>query len=263
VSALTWSSRALGASVWASASLFGLYILGFYALAAVSGDLVRWNRVLPELFVAGDHAANAGMGLHFLGGGLLLVLGSIQFVPALRAAMPTLHRALGVVYVLSALAAGVGGLVFIALRGCVGGWVMDVAFAGYGLAMLVAAGQTARFGIARRPQVHRAWAIRLYALAVGSWLYRMDYGFWVLLTDGLGHADGFRGWFDYVMDFWFYVPNLVVAELYLRADDAALPGWAQAVGAAVLVACTGFVLLGSYFFALHYWVPGILTGLGF
>lgn len=248
--------------MWASASLFGAYILVFYALAALTGDMTRWNRVLPELFVAEGTTGNAGIGLHFFGGGLLLVLGSVQFLTPLRRALPSVHRATGRLYVAAAFAAGAGGLWFVLVRGCVGGPIMDLGFAGYGLLMLLAAGQTVRHAVARRLDAHRAWAVRLYALAVGSWLYRMDYGFWVLFTDGLGHADGFRGWFDFVMDFAFYLPNLVVAEVYLRADRWRLPGWLQGLGAVVLLVATGFVCVGTYFFAVHYWVPGIWVGLG-
>jgi hypothetical protein len=171
------------------------------------------------------------------------------------------HRVLGRLYVLSALAAGVGGLAFIAVRGCVGGWVMDVGFGLYGLLMLGCAVQTARFARARQLDAHRAWAVRLYALAIGSWLYRMDYGFWIVLTDGWGHADGFVGPFDRVMDFAFYLPNLVIAELFLRTEADRLPPWLQGIGAVVLLGATGFVVLGSYFFARYYWVPGILVGL--
>lgn len=224
--------------------------------------MARWNRVLPELFVRGGGVGNAGMALHFLGGGLLLVLGSVQFLTPLRTALPRLHRWTGRLYVASAALAGLGGLVFIAARGTIGGWIMDVGFAGYGLLTLLAAVQTARYAIARDLDTHRAWAVRLYALAIGSWLYRMDYGFWVLLTDGLGHADGFRGPFDYVMDFAFYLPNLAVAELYLRRDERAPPTWLAVLGTLVMVVATGFVLLGSYFFALHYWLPGVGVGIG-
>ena len=251
------ASTGLAGTVWLSASLFGLYILFFYALATVSGDMARWNRVLP-MYEPGGDVGNAGIGLHFAGGGLILVLGSIQFVAALRERLPALHRWTGRLYVLGALAAAVGGLVFIAAHGTVGGVVMDVGFALYGVLMLGAAAQTARHAVARRLDVHRAWAIRLYALAIGSWLYRMDYGFWMLLTDGLGVAD-FRGPFDYFMDFAFYLPNLAVAELWLRTRQ--IPPVAQVAGAVVLLAATSFVLLGTYFFALHYWVPGILVAL--
>ena len=259
---LWWMSRGLAGTVWASSSLFGLYILIYYALAAVGGDMGRWNGLLPDLFVDGGTTANTAMGLHFLGGGLLLVLGNAQFIAPLRRAAPGIHRLLGRVYVASAFLAGLGGLLFIALRGCVGGPVMDLGFAGYGLLMLVAAAQTVRHAIARDLVAHRAWAVRLYALAIGSWLYRMHYGFWLLLADGYGMGDGFSGPFDYVMDFAFYLPNLAVAELWIRADDGAPPRGLQVAGAAGLLAATGFVWLASYFFATRYWLPGILIGLG-
>lgn len=35
---------------------------------------------------------------------------------------------------------------------------------------------------------------------------------------GLGHTGHFSGPFDIVMAFFFYVPNLLVAELFLRAS---------------------------------------------
>jgi uncharacterized membrane protein len=159
---LWWTSRGLAGTVWASSSLFGLYILIYYALAAVGGDMGRWNGLLPDLFVDGGTAANTVMGLHFLGGGLLLVLGNAQFIAPLRRAAPGIHRLLGRVYVASAFLAGLGGLLFIALRGCVGGPVMDLGFAGYGLLMLVAAAQTVRHAIARDLVAHRAWAVRSF-----------------------------------------------------------------------------------------------------
>ena len=128
--------------------------------------------------------------------------------------------------------------------------------------MLLAAAQTLRYAMARDLDTHRAWALRLYALAIGSWLYRMDYGFWVQITDGLGHTDTFRGPFDYVMDFAFYLPNLVVAELYLRRTATDLPPWVTLGMAMGMAMATGFVGLGTYVFSIHYWLPGIQLGLG-
>lgn len=247
--------------MWLSASLFGLYILVFYALAVVSGDMARWNRVIP-MYVPGGDVGNAGIGLHFVGGALLLVLGSVQFVETLRVRAPALHRWSGRAYVLGALAAGIGGLAFVAVRGTVGGPWMDAGFGLYGVLVLGAAAGTVRHALARRLDLHRAWAIRLYALAIGSWLYRMDYGFWLLLTDGFGTAAGFRGPFDYFMDFAFYLPNLLVAEIFLRAPQDRLGPLAQRALAAVLLGATAPVLLGTYFFARYYWFPAMFTVLG-
>lgn len=91
--------------------------------------------------------------------------------------------------------AAIGGLVFIIVKGTVGGTVMDIGFSIYGLLMLISAIETYRHAAAGRIEKHRGWALRLYALAIGSWLYRMDYGFWLLLSDGLGHSDDFSGTF--------------------------------------------------------------------
>ena len=216
---LRWSGIALVATVWASATLFGLYILAFYAGALAEGDLARWNEVLPRIYERDTPLATASIALHFAAGGLILVLGCIQLINAVRRHFPTVHRWLGRVYVAASMLAGVGGLTFIATKGAIGGTVMDIGFGLYGLLMVLAAVQTLRHARARRMELHRAWAVRLFALAIGSWLYRMDYGFWLLLADGAGHTDTFRGPFDHVMAFFFYLPNLLVAEAFIRASD--------------------------------------------
>jgi hypothetical protein len=255
---LRWSAIVLVATVWISTTLFGLYILAFYAAALYEGDMARRNNVLPRLYEADTPAATFGIGLHFATGGIILALGCIQLIGAVRDRYPALHRWIGRVYVTAALLAAVGGLTFIAVKGTIGGTVMDIGFTIYGLLMLVCAVETFRHAVARRLDQHRAWALRLFALAIGSWLYRMDYGFWLLLTDGLGHTNDFRGPFDMVMAFFFYVPNLMVAEAFIRARRFSASPLLKFSAAGVLVIATGFLLLGTYFFTLYYWGPAIL-----
>ena len=255
--ALRWSGIVLVATVWVSAALFGLYILSFYAAALYEGTMARWNDILPGLYEEGATAATAGIGLHFAAGGIILVLGSIQLMASVRARFPAFHRWIGRLYVLSSLLAAVGGLVFIAYQGTIGGVVMDIGFSLYGILMFVAAIETYRHAVTRRIEKHRAWALRLFALAIGSWLYRMDYGFWLLLTDGLGHTRYFDGPFDRMMAFFFYIPNLLVAEAFIRARyDKASPGLRLSASLILLLA-TGFLLLGTYYFTLYYWGPAI------
>jgi hypothetical protein len=94
---------------------------------------------------------------------------------------------------------------------------MNVGFGLYGVLMIFAAVQTYRHARARRWEAHRACAMRLFALATGSWLYRMDYGLWLTAApDHIWRRPDFHGPFEVVMAF-FYVPNLVIAELFLRA----------------------------------------------
>jgi uncharacterized membrane protein len=256
--ALTWSIRALVSSAWVSTALFGLYILAFYAAAAVDGDLSRWNEGLPRLYETHTPVATGGIGLHFAAGGLILALGCIQFIAPLRARYPQVHRWIGRVYVLAALCAGIGGLTFILAKGAIGGAVMDVGFGLYGALTVLAAVQAYRYARVRDIAQHRAWAMRLFALAIGSWLYRMDYGFWFMLADGAGHQKDFRGAFDMIMDFFFYIPNLIVVELLLRTQYAGARRAVRLSLAATFLCATVFLAVGTYFFTRHYWGPAIL-----
>ena len=260
--AVRWAARALTATCWISAALFGLYILAFYAAALVDGNIAKWNDSLPRLYEADTPAATAGIGVHFAAGGVILALGCIQFVGLIRSRYPAVHRWIGRVYVSAAFLAGIGGLTFIAAKGTIGGTTMDVGFGIYGVLTAAAAIETYRHARARRLDTHRAWAMRLFALAIGSWLYRMDYGFWFLLADGAGHLKDFSGPFDKVMAFFFYVPNLLVVEALLRAPRASMSPRVQWTATVAFGCATAFLVLGTYFFTKFYWGPAILARVG-
>jgi hypothetical protein len=260
--ALQCASRVLTATAWISAALFGLYILAFYAAALLDGNMSKWNEGLPRLYESHTPTATAGIGMHFAAGGIILALGCIQFVEAIRSRYPAAHRWIGRVYVTAAFLAGIGGLTFIAAKGTIGGTTMDVGFGIYGVLTAAAAVQTYRHARARRLDVHRAWAMRLFALAIGSWLYRMDYGFWFLLADGAGHVKDFSGPFDKFMAFFFYVPNLLVVEALIRARRGSMSTTARWTATAAFSCATLFLVLGTYFFTKFYWGPAILARIG-
>ena len=256
-----WSSRLLVASCWISAAIFGAYILLFFGGTALGGANARWNEALPSLYVAGRPLATIAICSHFITGGILLLLGPIQLIGSVRRAVPALHRWLGRLYVLSAGLAGLGGLGFILSAGTIGGLPMDLGFGLYGALMAMAAVLAYAHARAGRYQRHRAWAIRLYALTVGSWLYRMEYALWFLAIGRIGHTSHFTGWFDHVMMVFFYLPNLLVAELFIRSrPDRPRPA-AQVSAGLVLVAASAFVILATWFFTRQYWGPGMISGL--
>jgi hypothetical protein len=156
-----------------------------------------------------------------------------------------------------------GGLIFIIVKGTVGGAVMEMGFTLYGALMLLSGVQTYRYGISRRIGQHREWGLRLYALAVGSWLYRMDYGFWFQLTGGIGHCSHFEGVFDQVMSFFFYVPNLLVAELIIRYRHYSASPRFLRLATILLLFMTAFLVLGTYHFTRLYWGPAIIRMFSF
>ncbi|MBB4840710.1 hypothetical protein HNP52_003802 [Sphingomonas kyeonggiensis] len=259
--ALRGASVLLVAASWLSAALFGAYILAFYGGTLAGGAPDRWNESLPRLHEAATPFATIAIGAHFVTGGILLLLGPVQLIAAIRARIPALHRWLGRLYVTAAAIAGLGGLGFILAKGTVGGPAMDIGFGLYGALMVLCAALAFTNARARRFETHRAWAIRLFALAIGSWLYRMEYGFWFLCFGKFGHTADFRGGFDMVMDFAFYLPNLAVAEAFIRARRAdAAP--ALRIGAVVaLLAASAFILLATWQFTTKMWLPGMATGL--
>lgn len=136
---------------------------------------------------------------------------------------------------------------------------MDIGFGLYGFLMLISSVETMRHARAGRIDRHNAWAWRLYALAIGSWLYRMDYGFWFILADGIGHNDDFSGIFDQIMSFFFYIPNLLIVELLLRSKNPLNSFSTKVFASTLLLVATGFLFIGTYFFTLELWGPAILN----
>lgn len=256
---LHWTGVLLVTTVWISAGLFGLYILAFYAAALYQGNVERWNEVLPGLYEKKDAVATSGMGVHFAMGGIILVLGNIQLIESIRNRWPAFHRWTGRIYVTASLLAAIGGITFIFIKGTIGGPVMNAGFALYGVLMFIAAAATWRYAVKNDLDKHRAWALRLYALAIGSWLYRMDYGFWILLTDGLGHAKDFTGPFDRIMAFFFYIPNLLVAEIFIRSRKFMSKGFVNVLSSLLLLFIITFLAIGTYYFTKFYWGPAIVN----
>lgn len=252
------AGQLLVAIVWISATLFGLFILSYYFVALLEGNTAQWNTILPDLYDEQTKTATIGMGLHFAAGGIILILGCIQLIDRIRNKYPAVHRWLGRLYILASLLVSIGGLVFIFYKGTVGGIVMDIAFTGYGILMFWAAIETIRHARVGRMEKHRAWAIRLFALAIGSWLYRMDYGFWLLFTDGLGHTSNFTGPFDYFMDFFFYIPNLLVAEIFIGRRKIVQSPAAKWIATGGIFVAALFLILATYFFTKKLWGPAIV-----
>ncbi len=258
---LRWSMLGLVSVSWVSAAAFGMYILAFYITAITAHHLEQWNKNLPGLYAKGDSASLIAMAIHLLTGGIILLLGPVQLIGSLRNRWPALHRWLGRLYVLTSAIAGLGGLAFIVTKGTIGGTVMNIGFGLYGALMVFAAFESYRYARKRQFEAHRAWSIRLFALAIGSWLYRMDYGFWLLLAHGVGHTHSFNGPFDAVMSFFFYLPNLVIAEIFVRGKQQRSHSAFRFSAALVLNTATLVVAIGSYYFIRFYWGPGILNGL--
>jgi hypothetical protein len=257
--ALRWSAIGLGAASWVSAAFFGMYTLSFYFGAIPSGHMDQWNIFVPGLYDQRNMAALLTIAAHFATGAIILILGPVQLIGGLRRRWPWIHRWLGRIYVFTAAVTGLGGLGFIVSKGTIGGAPMNIGFGLYGALMILAAVKTYRNACRRRWDEHRAWAIRLFALAIGSWLYRMEYGFWInaLAPAPIGHLVNYRGPLDVVMSFFFYMPNLAVAELFLRAGGMLSHRVFRISTVIVLNAVNLVLIVGTYNIVRDYWGPAI------
>ncbi len=164
---------------------------------------------------------------HMITGGVITTLAVLQWAGPIRARWPVIHRLSGRILAPLAVLTGVAGLIYILLRGTIGGPIMNVGFALYGVLMIVAALQTFRLAQQRDVVRHRRWGLRLIVLALGSWIYRAHYGIWFAITCGigpetcrLGSQKDFSGLFDQIQVFAFYLPYLLIVEICLRLQSA-------------------------------------------
>lgn len=190
---------------------FALWSLGVGVSALGGGDLTDSRFHTP-----GAPATNLAIFGHMALGALLMVFVPLQFWPGLRARFTAYHRWAGRLLCAGAALTGVGGLGYIFVRGTIGGLWMDIGFALYGGLLVCCAGQAIRYARLRVFDRHLRWALRLLLLTFGSWIYRLHYGVWYAFTDGLASTPEFDGAFDLAQNFAFYLPYLLLLELWLR-----------------------------------------------
>lgn len=197
--------------------LLALLIVPF-ALYAIDFGQSGLRDALPEphYIQSENTVANVSVFVHMATGAAITALVPFQLIPAIRRRWPALHRWSGRLIIVAGVATAVGGLVYIALRGTIGGTPMDIGFSLYGVLLLGAALQTIRHARAGHFAEHNKWALRFFWLALGSWFYRVHYGLWYLATDGLWSNPQFTGGFDLVQNFAFFLPYLLGVEIYLR-----------------------------------------------
>jgi hypothetical protein len=199
--------------------LLTLNLLWFVIHAArlgTHGLFVDRSEEYSRVFKNDAQVANLGISIHMMAGALLTLGSPLQALPVVRNRWPGLHRKNGYFLLSLAIITGFGGLLYIVLQGTIGGWWMSFWFATYGGLLMWSAVNTVRFAIARDFERHFAWATRLIVLAVGSWIFRMHYILWFILTDGSGSNEELTGLFDRVQVVAFFLPYLLVAEVFLR-----------------------------------------------
>jgi hypothetical protein len=214
--AFRWTSR-----VFYIAALLGLGIFGSYILLRATGatfqNFQQWKDLISgaRMKAPADWIASIGIGMHYFMGAVLVLAWPILFSSRIRTRHRLVHRWTGRVYVSAGLLAGVGGMSFILAHH--DGGAPHIAFAIWGSVMMLSSVMAFVHARAKRFDLHRAWAIRLFAMVLGSWIFDLEYRAWEDLAGGVGIGTQKNpGPFDYAINYVFFVPNLLVAEYFIR-----------------------------------------------
>jgi Predicted membrane protein (DUF2306) len=214
---LRWIGRLFRIATWVGLGIFGSYIV-LRATGATFKNFEQWQPLLAgrPMATASAWIANVGIGMHFLMGAVLVLAWPILLSARIRAHHRAVHRWTGRVYVAASFLAGTGGLSFILTHGTYSR-AAAIAFSLWGAVMMLCAVKAYVHARAKRFDLHRAWAIRLFATVLGSWLFDIETQAWKDLAGGVGMAaDGASGPIDYALLYLFFVPNLLIAEFFVR-----------------------------------------------
>ncbi|POM27136.1 hypothetical protein BTM25_15460 [Actinomadura rubteroloni] len=201
----------------------GWWVLALSAVAiAVFAPLPYLGASLHRLSEDHDIAANYAdraswiqvvFYAHIVCGATALLLSPLQFAARLRAKAPRLHRICGRIVVGAIVLGGAAGLVLAPLN-----LAGPVGTAGFGMLAVLWAGfaVTAVRAIRRRDvAAHRRWAVRTFALTYAAVMLRLWLIVLVPLQFGVAEDTAFLRAY-HVVPFLCWVPNLLVAEYFLR-----------------------------------------------
>jgi uncharacterized membrane protein len=196
-------------------SAFGRFLWVVAAILSVGVALFSY-RYLPRLGLRSPEIlanlfARPFLDLHIAGAATALLVSPFQFLSGMRTRMPRLHRRLGRLYAVACLTGAVGG--FVLAFGSTAGPIAGVGFGSLAIVWFVTTAQGWRTAMMRRFVDHRAWMIRSVALTFAAVTLRLYLPLFPLL--GLRFVDGYRA-----VSFLCWIPNLILAELYLRRGNA-------------------------------------------
>lgn len=191
----------LSMSLWGLAAVLSVAV-GGYAYVFVPAGGSPAPGVLANLF------ARPWLALHAALAGTALIIGPFQFLPWVRNRR-SLHRTLGKIYVASCLISGLAG--FILSFGNTAGPIAGFGFGTLALIWIYSTGQALRMAQARRFDEHRRWMIRSFALTFGAVTLRIYLPMSQVM--GIEFLDAYRA-----IAWLAWVPNLMVAEAYLRRE---------------------------------------------
>lgn len=246
------------AAFWFATALIGqwaffYYIAAFYGTPTLWGNFHDWNKnnFLFKGYVASDTTGNLFFAAHILLAALVTFGGTLQLIAQIRARTAFMHRWNGRLFLLAAMAASIGGLYLVWVRGSSPNVFAAVAITLNATLIMVFAALAWRSALASTYSTHRNRALRAFVAANGLWFQRVGFFAWIVVNDGpAGMTEHLDGPFDRFWVFGYYLLPLAFLELYLHAKDRAGPRarFATAVRLTMFTALPGTGIFGAYMF---------------
>ncbi|MGX1929226.1 DUF2306 domain-containing protein [Flagellimonas sp. 2504JD4-2] len=238
--------------------IFAFYVAAFYGGAAMDGDFMRWNRVLPHGYVEGETIGNLAVAIHLLFAVIVMVGGPIQFVPQLRNYAPKFHRWNGRFYLSAAVLISLSGIYMVITKGTISGLIGDISVSLNGVLILTFAYLAIQNAVKRKFDAHRKWALRLFLVMAGVWFFRVGLMFWLFINGGPVGFDPetFRGPFLVFLGFGQYIIPLLIVELYFMAQRKKQMA-PKLLASITLLVFTVITALGTFAATMGMWLPRI------
>lgn len=189
-------------------ALMALLSLGVVGYAWVAYSLMPVGALVHPQMRAAFEAQAPTVYAHVFGAGVALLLGPLQFWPALRRTRPRLHRWTGRAYL--GLGVGLGGIAGLIMAfDAFGGLASKLGFAGLALAWLYTGVHALGAAQARDFVAHRRWMTRNFALTFAAVTLRL----WLPASAvaGLPMESAYP-----VIAWLCWLPNLAVGEWLAR-----------------------------------------------
>ncbi len=193
-------------TTWVSKSTWGLTAFLSVGVALFSYRYLGPPNVTMAPQILANLFARPWLLIHVAGAATALLVVGFQLLPALRRRR-AIHRWLGRAYATSCLAGGAAGLVI--ATGTTSGPVAAWGFGLLAVTWLYTTSQGWLTARARRFDEHRAWMIRSFALTFGAVTLRIYLPLSQVADIPFPTAYPIIAWLA-------WVPNLMIAELYLR-----------------------------------------------
>lgn len=179
-------------------------LLASIGVAGYAITLILTPDIAPPFLREGLSNRELRYYFHFIGGGIALISGALQFNRTIRTKWPSIHRLVGRVYLVSVLASGSAGLLMAFTSA--GNWITDLGFGLLGLLWLLTGVLAYQRIRQQNIEEHQKWMIRNYALTLAAVSLR------VYLPLSLG-VFKFNFSDVYMIIAWAcWVPNLIIAE---------------------------------------------------